>query len=65
MKAWLMKLGLWRLVNSQEKKPTVDKDNNIEKWEIKAEKAAGEMYLAVKDDQRIYFRGHEDDPIKM
>jgi hypothetical protein len=37
----------------------------LEKWEQKAEKAAGEIYLLVENDQRVHFRGHEEDPIKM
>ena len=29
------------------------------------EKAAGEIYLLVENDQRVHFRGNEEDPIKM
>jgi len=32
---------------------------------MKAEKAAGEIYLLVENDQWVHFRGHEEDPIKM
>ena len=32
---------------------------------MKGEKAAGEIYLLVENDQRVHFRGHEEDPIKM
>ena len=32
---------------------------------MKAEKAAGEIYLLVENDQQVHFRGHEEDPIKM
>ena len=65
MKAWLMKMGLWRLVSGKETKPTVDKDGSMDKWEIKAERAAAEIYLAVENDQRAHFRGKEEDPIEM
>ena len=65
MKAWLMKMGLWRLVSGKEKKPSIDKDGSLEKWEIKAERAAAEIYLAVENDQRVHFRGNEEDPIQM
>ena len=51
MKAWLMKLGYWRLVNGKDLKPT--KEELIGMWETKAEKAAGEIYLAVESDQRV------------
>ena len=32
---------------------------------MKAEKAAGEIYLLVENDQRVHFRGHEENSIKM
>ena len=32
---------------------------------MKAEKAAGEIYLLVENDQRVHFRGHKEDSIKM
>ena len=65
MKAWLMRNGLWRLVSGKETKP---KQTDLEKfvvWEEKAEKAAGEIYLMVENDQRVHFRGSEEDPITM
>ena len=34
-------------------------------WEIRAEKAAGQIYLLVDNDQRVHFRGYEEDPIQM
>ena len=57
-----MKMGLWRLVSRKEKKPSVDKDGSLQKWEIKAERAAAEIYLMVENDQRVHFR---EDPIQM
>ena len=41
------------------------KADKLEKWEMKAEKAAGEIYLLVENNQRMHFRRHEEDPIKM
>ncbi|PPR05960.1 hypothetical protein CVT26_005704, partial [Gymnopilus dilepis] len=63
MKAWLMRNGLWRLVSGKETKPT--EATAAEKWEIKAEKAAGEIFLLVENDQRMHFRGSEEDPVEM
>jgi len=61
MRAWLMKNGLWRLVSGKETKP---KDQeSLAKWEARAERAAGEIYLLVENDQRVHFRGSEEDPI--
>ena len=59
-----MRNGLWKLVSGKLPQPTEGADE-ILKWETKAEKAAGEIYLLVESDQRVHFRGHEDDPIKM
>ncbi|EGN91299.1 hypothetical protein SERLA73DRAFT_80738 [Serpula lacrymans var. lacrymans S7.3] len=39
MQAWLMTKGLWRLVSGAEKCPGTDAEA-IEKWELRAEKAA-------------------------
>ncbi len=64
MKAWLMRNGLWRLVSGRELQPSSGIEE-LNKWEAKAEKAAGEIYLLVENDQRVHFRGHEEDPIKM
>ena len=61
MKAWLMRNGLWRIVSGKEAKPSSDED----KWEAKAERAAGEIYLMVENDQRVHFRGFEEDPIEI
>ncbi|KIJ89562.1 hypothetical protein K443DRAFT_48589, partial [Laccaria amethystina LaAM-08-1] len=47
----------------KESKPA-DKDE-LNKWEAKAERAAGEIYLLVENDQRVHFRGYEEDPLKM
>jgi len=63
MKAWLMKNGLWRIVSGKETKP--NETEALAKWEAKAEKAAGEIFLLVENDQRVHFRGFEEDPIQM
>ena len=60
-----MKLGYWRLVVGKEKRPGKLDPDGVDKWEAKAEKAAGEIYLAVENDQRVHFRGCEEDPVEM
>ncbi|EGN91006.1 hypothetical protein SERLA73DRAFT_81483 [Serpula lacrymans var. lacrymans S7.3] len=55
MQAWLMTKGLWRLVSGAEKCPGTDTEA-IEKWELRAEKAA---------EQRIHLDGIIDDPVKI
>ena len=63
MKAWLMRNGLWRLVFGKETQPADGEKHAV--WEEKAEKAAGEIYLMVENDQRVHFRGSEEDPVIM
>src|ERR671929_620035 len=65
MRAWLMRNGLWKLVSGKLPRPGSRDEEELTKWESKAERAAGEIYLLVESDQRVHFRGHEDDPIKM
>ena len=60
MRAWLMRNDYWRLVSGRETKPTSTSSDALTKWEIKAEKAAGEIYLLVENDQRVHFRGFEE-----
>ncbi|KAJ3910869.1 hypothetical protein F5877DRAFT_86864, partial [Lentinula edodes] len=37
----------------------------LEKWELKAEKAAGLIYLAVSPAQQVPIKAHQEDPIRM
>src|SRR5215475_14323953 len=63
MKAYLMRQGTWRLVAKKESKPATTVEATA--WELKAEKAAGDIYLFVESDQKVHFRGYEEDPIMM
>ena len=49
MKAYLRVKGLWLLVNGTETRPT--DVEGAAKWDIKADKAAGELYLACSVEQ--------------
>src|ERR1700689_2390595 len=63
MKALLMRNALWRVVSGKESRP---KDEMaLAQWEAKAERAAGEIYLMEENDQRVHFRGFEEDTIQM
>ena len=53
MKDWLQMQGLWRLVTGVEKKPKSDEEK-IEKWEIKAEKAAGAICSTVSAALKVH-----------
>ncbi|KAJ3779449.1 hypothetical protein GGU10DRAFT_234825, partial [Lentinula aff. detonsa] len=62
MKASLMSNSLWRLVSGKETKPSASDADKLEKWEIKAEKAAGLIYLAVSPSQQVHIKAHQEDP---
>ena len=50
MQAWLMSKELWMLVNGDEPCPDgTDKDLKL-KWQKRAQKAAGELFLSVEQD---------------
>ena len=59
-----MRNGLWGVVSGKVSQPISDSDA-LAKWETKKEKAAGEIFLAVESDQRVHFRGLEDEPKAM
>ena len=65
MRACLMQQQLWRLVSGKEKAPEPSRVKEHEAWEVRAEKAAGMIYLLVENDQRVHLRGFEEDPVKM
>jgi len=60
-----MKLDYWRLVSGKEMRLKSSDSEVLDKWKAKAEKAAGKLYLAVENDQRVHFRGCEEGPVKM
>ena len=72
-KAWFMRQGLWDIVSGRSKRPvpadskapTAAETEGIEAWDDKAEKAAGELYLLVSEEQKVHFAGITDDPCKM
>ncbi|KAJ8581367.1 hypothetical protein M405DRAFT_751925, partial [Rhizopogon salebrosus TDB-379] len=35
------------------------------KWDVKADKAAGELYLACSVEQRMHIDAVQDDPVKI
>ncbi|KAJ8489432.1 hypothetical protein ONZ45_g13597 [Pleurotus djamor] len=64
MKAFLMSKGLWRLVSGQEAKSAESDKDKLEKWELRAEKAYGDMFLAMEPDQRVHIREvQSSDPV--
>ena len=58
MKAYLRVKGLWLLVNG------TDTDAQA-KWDVKADKAAGELYLACSVEQRMHIEAVQDNPVQI
>ena len=71
MEAWFRAQALWCLVSSASTAPTVSQtpkdgeEEKLEAWQLKADKAAGIMWLMVDNTQRVHFREIKDDPLKM
>ena len=57
MQAFLMSKELWILVDSVEPCPTSTDSESCLKWLKHTQKAAGELYLAVEQDQKSHFQG--------
>ena len=60
-----MSKELWMLVDSAEPcPPDSDKESKL-KWQKRAQKAAGELFLSVEQDQKSHFHGILSDPIRI
>ena len=65
MQALLMSKELWMLVNNEEPPPPSTDSESFIKWQRRAQKAAGELYLSVEHDQKSHFHGILSDPIRI
>ena len=63
MAALLRVKALWTIVNGLEPKPT-DPTAAVA-WEVRAQMAAGCIYLTLDEPQKVHVKDQEDDPIKM
>jgi hypothetical protein len=67
MEAWYRAQALWRIVSGVSKLLSVStpakegEEDKLEAWQVKADKAAGIMYLMVE----VHFRGIKDDAVKI
>ena len=53
------------LVNNEEpSSPSTDSESRL-KWQNHAQKAAGELFLSVEQDQKSHFHGILSDPIRI
>jgi gag-polypeptide of LTR copia-type len=65
MQAWLMSKELWMLVDNAEPCPDDEEKEGKLKWQRRAQKAAGELYLSVDQDQKSHFHGILSNPISI
>ena len=65
MAAWGRKQGWWRIVSGDVTRPDVTSGDAYQRWLEKVDKAAGEIYLAIEDDQKHHLAGVLDDPKRM
>ncbi len=63
--------AFWRIVSGDSKQPTLSSTPTetqvaaFDAWQLKSDKAAGYIYLAVEDNQKVHFANISDDPVKM
>ncbi|KIN93804.1 hypothetical protein M404DRAFT_170144 [Pisolithus tinctorius Marx 270] len=65
MKAFLCTKGLWTIVNDSEKCPDESKTEARSKWDLRADRAAGDLYLALSSKQRTHVEAVQDDPVQI
>ena len=58
MKAFLHTKGLWTIVSGAEKCPDDSKANLQAKWDVIADKAAGQQYLSLSLSLSLLNKGH-------
>src|SRR5713101_4286162 len=65
MKAWLMMKGLWMLVSGDEICPSTGQKSEVLDWKLRAQKAAGALFLAIEHEKRVHLGGIEDSPVEI
>ncbi|KIM66592.1 hypothetical protein SCLCIDRAFT_21732 [Scleroderma citrinum Foug A] len=65
MKAFLRTKGLWTIVSGAEKRPDDSKADLQAKWDLRADKAAGQLYLLLSAEQRTHIDAVQDDPAQI
>ena len=61
MNAFLRTKGLWTIVSGAEKRPDDSKADLQAKWDVRADKAAGQLYLSLFAEQRMHIDAVQDD----
>jgi len=65
MKAFLRTKGLWTIVSGAEKRPDDSQADLQAKWDLRANKAAGQLYLSLSTEQRTHIDAVQDHPAQI
>ena len=65
MKAFLHTKSLWAIVSGAEKCPDDSKADLQAKWDVRADKAAGQLYFSLSAEQRMHIDAVQDDPAQI
>ena len=65
MKAFLRTKGLWTIVSGAEKRPDDSKADLQAKWDVRADKATGQLYLSLSPEQRTHIDAVQDNPAQI
>ena len=65
MQAWLISKELWMLVDNVEPCPPSSDTEAMLKWQKRTQKAAGELFLSVEQDQKSHFHGILSNPTRI
>ena len=65
VKAFLRTKGLWTIVSGAEKCPDDSKAHLQAKWDVRADKVAGQLYLSLSAEQRTHIDAVQDNPAQI
>ena len=65
MKAFLCTKGLWTIVGGAEKHPNDSKSDLQAKWDLRADKATGQLYHSLSAEQRNHIEAVQDNPAQI
>ena len=65
MKAFLRTKSLWTIIRGTEKHPDDSKANLQAKWDVRADKATGQLYHLLSVEQRNHIEAVQDNPAQI
>ncbi|KAJ7234362.1 hypothetical protein B0H12DRAFT_1076364 [Mycena haematopus] len=64
-RAELQRLGVWLIVKGTIVAPTSTDSEELCKWLVDSDKAAGSIYASIDTSQRVHVKGMEENPVAM